>query len=115
MPGFGMSHDCHAVVIGPLKVECVECGNGNYSVGGSFDTCIPCRIPCDINEIVIKKCEVWQNIVCDCKRGYYRHHASGKCDQQCCYCFENKGTRESKCNNMPNGKVCMYTYLNIII
>ena len=108
--GFGMNHNCHNVVVGPIKVECVECGNGSYSVGGTFDTCIPCGVPCDSNEIVTKKCEVWQNRVCDCNHGFYRHGTSDKCTQKCCYCFGSESMREIKCENMLHGKVCMYTF-----
>ncbi|XP_057306576.1 uncharacterized protein LOC130644832 isoform X2 [Hydractinia symbiolongicarpus] len=106
-PGMELSRSCGNRIPYPadVKIECIECKKGTFSIDQSSNNCRPCSPTCSENEEERDKCLPTQNRFCKCRPGLYRDAATNKCSRECCYC-ERSDIEVEDCANREDGRRC---------
>lgn len=106
-PGMELTHSCGNRTPYPadVKIECIECKNGTFSIDQSSKACRQCSPECAKNEEERDKCLPTQNRFCKCRSGLYRDTGTNKCTKECCYC-EQSDIEVEDCANREDGRRC---------
>lgn len=112
-PGMELTHSCGNRTPYPadVKIECIECKNGTFSIDQSSKACRQCSPECAKNEEERDKCLPTQNRFCKCRSGLYRDTGTNKCTKECCYC-EQSDIEVEDCANREDGRVSKFCILD---